>query len=96
MTDRKSASPTPSGKGSPFEDLENRLNMDEKLRTDFLKDPTGVLKREGVELTPAMVKAIKTQFKVIQTPKLKSLGMGVHVGFDHNGHIGIKIYVSRS
>jgi hypothetical protein len=53
-----------------FKGLENRLNKDDSLRREFLKDPVKVLKREGVEVTPAMASNLKAQFKDLQLKKL--------------------------
>jgi hypothetical protein len=50
--------------------LEARLNKDAQLQAAFLKDPVSVLRREGVELTPAMVRAIKSQVTEIGLAKL--------------------------
>lgn len=38
--------------------LQRRLNDDTRLRSQFLKDPGGVLRREGVELTPEKEQAL--------------------------------------
>ena len=54
-------------------DLENRLNKDEKLQAEFLKDPIVVLKREGIELTPDLAKSVKEQFEEIRVKKMQSL-----------------------
>jgi len=53
-----------------FRGLESRLNKDDSLRKEFLKDPVKVLKREGVEVTPAMASNLKAQFKDLQLQKL--------------------------
>ncbi len=53
-----------------FRGLESRLNKDNSLRREFLKDPVKVLKREGVEVTPAMASNLKAQFKDLQLKKL--------------------------
>jgi hypothetical protein len=74
-------------KNISFEDLEKRLNRDEKLRAEFLKDPVMVLKREGIELTPEMAKSVKAQFEEIQLPKLQSLALKPSIG------IGIRIII---
>jgi hypothetical protein len=50
--------------------LEDQINRDDKLRSEFLKDPVKVLKREGVEVTPAMASGIKAQFKDLQLQKM--------------------------
>lgn len=54
-------------------DLENRLNKDEKLQAEFLKDPVAVLKREGMELTPDLAKSVKEQFDDIRVKKMQTL-----------------------
>ena len=51
-------------------DLESRLNKDDNLRREFLKDPVTVLKREGAEVTPAMASNLKAQFKDLQLQRL--------------------------
>jgi len=51
-------------------DLESRLNRDDSLRREFLKDPVRLLKREGMEVTPAMANNLKAQFKDLQLKKL--------------------------
>ena len=35
-------------------DLERRLNENQDLQADFMKDPTSVLEREGIVMTPKM------------------------------------------
>ena len=53
-----------------LKDLEDRLNRDARLRSEFLKDPVKILKREGVELAPEMARSVREQFKDLQLPKL--------------------------
>jgi hypothetical protein len=48
---RKAAAPNLS-------QLQKRLNQDTRLRSQFLKDPGGVLGREGVELTPEKAESL--------------------------------------
>ena len=58
---------------NPLKDLETRLNKDDALQRQFLKDPVGMIKREGVELSPAQAKEIKAQFTNLQLPKLQAV-----------------------
>jgi hypothetical protein len=60
-------------KPNPLKQLEDRLNTEDAFLTEFLKDPVGVLKREGVELTPDMAKSVKAQFTDMQLPKIDAL-----------------------
>jgi len=59
-------------KKSQFTDLEDRLNSDDGLRAEFLKDPVKVLTREGVDLSPAAAKSVRAQFQGLQLPKIGS------------------------
>jgi len=69
-----------AAKGQALKDLETRLNRDTALRSRFLKDPVGVLKAEGIELTPTMAKSVKEQFKDLQVPKLDKLAQRPRIG----------------
>lgn len=60
--------------------LEDQLNKDEKLRDEFLKDPVKILKREGIELTPAQAKSVKDQFEDMQLPKAQALAAKPKIG----------------
>ncbi len=50
--------------------LEAELNRNPELQAAFLKNPVQVLKRQGVELTPAMARAVKSQFAEMQLSRL--------------------------
>ena len=41
--------------------LEDRLNKDDALRDEFMKNPGAILKREGVELSDVQLKAVQDQ-----------------------------------
>jgi hypothetical protein len=56
-----------------LQNLESRLNKDEALRNEFLKNPAKVLKREGFDLDAETTKAVNDQFKDLQLPKLPKL-----------------------
>jgi hypothetical protein len=51
-TSKKAAS-TKKAAAPKLSALQKRLNDNTRLRTQFLKDPGGVLSKEGIELTPA-------------------------------------------
>ncbi|HWC76890.1 MAG TPA: hypothetical protein VG778_05480 [Blastocatellia bacterium] len=62
-------------KKNPLKDLETRLNKDDALQRVFLKDPVGLLKREGVELSPSQAREIKAQFTNLQLPKIQTAAL---------------------
>jgi hypothetical protein len=69
-------------KSNPLRQLENRLNTEDALRSEFLKDPVGVLKREGIEPTPEMAKSLKSEFTKMQLPKVQSLAAKPKIGIE--------------
>jgi hypothetical protein len=50
-------------------DLQNRLRADPKLQQEFLRDPAGVLKREGLTLSPQAEKDLRDLVAQLQGPK---------------------------
>ena len=65
---------------NPLKDLEVRLNRDAALQGEFLKDPVKVLKREGMEVTPDMARAIKAQMAELGVAKIDKLAAKPKIG----------------
>lgn len=63
----------PKPEDSALKNLEARLNSDETLRAEFLKNPSAVMKREGVVLSPAMEKAVKAQVRELGLSRLAAV-----------------------
>jgi len=53
--------------------LQTRLNQDDALRGEFLKDPVGALKKEGVTLTPDQANSVKAQIAELQLANLERI-----------------------
>ena len=47
--------------GHNLKGLEDRLNSNDALRDEFLKNPAAILKREGVEVSDDQMKSIHDQ-----------------------------------
>jgi len=52
-----------------YKALEQSLNADPHLRTQFVKDPAKVLKEQGVEVTAEMERAIHAQVAALKIPE---------------------------
>jgi hypothetical protein len=68
------------GDDSALKKLEARLNSEDALQAEFLKNPVALMKREGVELTPEMEKAVKAQVSELQLGKLSKLAAKPKIG----------------
>ncbi|MEI4486954.1 hypothetical protein V8J36_12210 [Frigidibacter sp. MR17.14] len=55
-------------------DLERRLNENQDLQADFMKDPTSVLEREGIVMTPKMKENLQKFVREMQDPKFAASG----------------------
>jgi hypothetical protein len=60
-------------KPNPMKQLEDRLNSEDALRKEFLKDPVSILKREGIELTADQARSVRAQFTNMQLPNVESM-----------------------
>ena len=67
--------------------LEDRLNKDDALRDEFMKDPAAILKREGVELSDAHLKAVHDQISQMNLSGLTKMPAA-------RPKIGISIFIT--
>ena len=54
--------------------IEQKLNSDPKLKQQFLHDPVGVLKAEGVHLSPHLEQQIKSEVAKATGPQAAAPG----------------------
>lgn len=66
-------------------DLEKRLNKDPELRAKFLKNPSAVLKEEGLVLNTQMKKDLKELVAQAKEPKkgvgVRGVGVAIRIRF---------------
>jgi hypothetical protein len=75
MVTKKSSAKKASAAKPSLSQLQKRLNDDTRLRSAFLKDPGGVLKKEGLELPPDKAQALANFTKQVTAPaKQVSIG----------------------
>ena len=72
-----------------YAELEKRLNADHTLRGEFVKDPTKILKQEGVQVSPEMERAVHSQIAGLKIPAQPPANF-------HFPHIHIHINISIS
>jgi hypothetical protein len=60
--------------------LEDRLNKEETLLQEFVKNPAQILKREGVELTPEQIKHIEEQVSQINLANIPKTAARPRIG----------------
>ncbi len=53
--------------------LEDRINKDEALRAEFVKDPVATLNKHGVTLSADQAATVKQQISEMQLSKLTNL-----------------------
>jgi hypothetical protein len=70
----------PKQDDNALKNLEARLNSDEALQAAFLKNPSAVMKREGIVLSPEMEKAVKAQVSDLALSKLATLARKPKIG----------------
>ena len=59
--------------------FEDRINKEEALLKEFVKNPAQILRREGVELTPEQVKHIEGQVSQINLANIPQTGARPHI-----------------
>ena len=63
-----------------LKELQEKLNSDEKYQSRFLKDPVGIFKKEGINLSPEMEKDLNKSIKDLKIAPDAPLGSSLKKG----------------
>lgn len=74
-------------------DLQDRLNSDDRLREDFLANPADVFRREGIDLPPEQEKSLEQLVGRLKTSPTTVPGSSV--GSQERG-VDISINISKN